>query len=108
MRGPGRLAIVPSGLLGYGVLLVLGGIASGAVTTLGPAMASQAATVDEQGDALALSGTFRAAALLVSPAAVGALLGVVMLPAAMVALGVGLGLPGLAFGRPRQTGRANR
>ena len=102
------LAVVPSGLVGYAILLVLGGVASGAITTLGPAMASLAASVDEQGDALALAGTFRAAALLVSPAAVGALLGVVLLPAAMVALGVGLSLPGLVLGRPRQAGRANR
>ena len=52
-----------------------------------------------KGDALALSGTFRAAALLGAPAAVGALLSVVTLPLAILALGVGLGLPGLVIGR---------
>ena len=54
-------------------------------------MASLAATADEQGDVLALSGTFRAAALLAAPAAVGALLSVVALPAAVVLLGGGSG-----------------
>ena len=73
--------------------------------TLAPAMATLAATPDEQGDALALTGTFRAAALLASPAAVGAMLSVVALPAAVVLLGAGLGLPGLLLGhagRPKR------
>jgi hypothetical protein len=53
---------------------------------------------------MALTGTFRAAALLAVPATVGALLSVVTLPVAVIALGLGLGLPGLAIGR----GRADR
>lgn len=93
------LAIAPGNLVGYLLLLVVGGVASGIVTTLAPAMASLAATPEEQGDALALSGTFRAAALLGAPAAVGALLSVATLPLAVLALGVGLGLPGLVIGR---------
>ena len=73
------------------------------VTTLGPALASLAATADEQGDALSLTGMFRAAALLATPAAVGALLGGrVALPAALSLLGVGLGLPGAALTRSRR------
>jgi hypothetical protein len=95
------LAVIPEGLAGYAILLVVGGVASGTITTLAPAMASLAGTADEQGDVLALSGTFRAAALLAAPAAVGALLSVVALPAAVVLLGAGLGLPGLALGRRR-------
>jgi hypothetical protein len=53
---------------------------------------------------MALTGTFRAAALLAVPATVGALLSVVTLPVAVIALGLGLGLPGLALGRggPRE------
>ena len=66
---------------------------------LRPAMASLAVAPEWQGDAMALTGTFRAAALLAVPAAVGALLSVVTLPVAVVALGLGLGLPGLAIGR---------
>ncbi len=93
------LAVVPSALLGYLLLLVIGGVASGVVTTLSPAMASLAATTEEQGDALALTGTFRAAALLAVPAAIGTLLAVITLPVAIVALGTVLGLPGLVVGR---------
>jgi len=102
------LAVLPDALAGFAALLIIGGVASGAITTLAPAMASLAATPEEQGDVLALSGTFRAAALLAAPAAVGALLAVVALPAGMVLLGAGLGLPGLVLGRSRQPGRANR
>ncbi len=86
----------------YALLLIVGGLASGTVTTLGPALASLAASVDEQGDALSLTGMFRAAALLATPAMVGALLGVVSLAAAMSLLGVGLGLPGAALTRSRR------
>lgn len=93
------LAVVPAALAGYLVLLVLGGVASGVITTLPPAMASLAAAPEEQGDAMALTGTFRAASLLAVPATVGALLSVVTLPVAVIALGLGLGLPGLAIGR---------
>jgi hypothetical protein len=95
------LAVVPSALLGYLLLLVVGGIASGVITTLPPAMASLAAAPEEQGDALALTGTFRAAALLAVPATVGVLLSVVTLPVAVVVLGIGLGIPGVALGRAK-------
>jgi hypothetical protein len=93
------LAVAPAALAGYLELLVAGGVASGVITTLPPAMASLAAEPEEPGDAMALTGTFRAAALLAVPATVGALLSVVTLPVAVVALGLGLGLPGLAIGR---------
>ncbi len=96
------MAVAPGDPLAYALLLVLGGLASGTVTTLGPALASLAATADEQGDALSLTGMFRAAALLATPALVGALLGMVSLAAAMSLLGVGLGLPGAALTRSRR------
>jgi MFS family permease len=100
------LAVAPAGLIGYAALLIVGGVASGTITTLAPAMASLAATPEEQGDALALTGTFRAAALLAAPAAVGALLSVFALPIAVVALGSAPGLPGIAIGRgPIEDGR---
>ena len=66
------IAVAPPGLLLYAVLLIVGGAASGLVTTLGPALASLAAGPDEQGDALALTGTFRAGALFAAPPLVGA------------------------------------
>ena len=101
------LAVAPAALAGYLVFLVAGGVASGVVATLPPAMAASAAEPEEQGDAMALTGTFRAAALLAVPATVGALLSVVTLPVAVVALGLGLGLPGLAIGRGTPRGRSD-
>lgn len=100
------VALVPPMLLTTGLLLVLGGAASGAVTTLSPALASLASSPDEQGDAMALSGTFRAGALFGAPAAVGALVGTAAVgPAVALVAGLAL-LPGLAVGaRARRPGR---
>ena len=93
------IALVPPEVPAYLLVLLAGGAASGAVTALGPAVASLASGPDEQGDAMALTGTFRAAALLGSPLAVGALLSVVALAPAVVIAGAVLGLPGLVVGR---------
>jgi MFS family permease len=98
------LAVAPASLPIYVGLLLIGGAASGTVTTLAPALAAAAAGPEEQGDALALSGLFRAGALLGAPAAVGALVTVVPLTAGLFALGAVLGLVGLAVGRPVRSG----
>jgi hypothetical protein len=90
-----------SAALAFAPLRVVGGAASGTVTTLGPAMASLAARPEEQGDALALPGMSRAAALLVAPASVGVLLAVVSVPVAVAVVAIGLGLPGAFLGRGR-------
>ena len=83
----------------FAALMVIGGAASGTITTLGPAMASLAARPEEQGDALALSGTFRAGALLAAPALVGGLLAIAGIPLAVAVVASALGLPGLVVGR---------
>jgi Major Facilitator Superfamily len=83
----------------FAILLVVGGAASGTATTLAPALANVVARSDEQGDVLALTGTFRAAALLGVPATIGLLLAVTGVPAAVAVVAVGLGLPGLLVGR---------
>ena len=101
------IAVAPGTLLVYGVLLVMGGAGSGTVTTLGPALASMASSADEQGDALSLTGTFRAAALLGAPAAVGAMLAIISLGAAMSALGFVLAAPGAVLVRSRRGARAS-
>lgn len=75
-----------------GVLMV-GGAASGAITALAPAVASAAAAPREQGDALAISGAFRAGAMLVAPASVGALLLALPLTGALAAFGAALLVP---------------
>jgi hypothetical protein len=56
----------------------------------------------EHGDALALSGTFRSIAMLGVPASVGAVLGVVTLPVAMVAVAALSATPGVVLGRGRR------
>jgi len=83
----------------FAILLVVGGAASGAATTLAPALANVVARSEEQGDVLALTGTFRAAALLAVPATIGLLLAITGVPAAVAVVAAGLGLPGLAVGR---------
>ncbi|MEJ7697224.1 MAG: hypothetical protein WKF78_11540 [Candidatus Limnocylindrales bacterium] len=86
----------------YAVLLVLGGAASGTVTTMAPAMATLMAEPDEQGDALSLSGTFRAGALFGAPATVGGLLSVMALIPALLVVAAAAGGPGLVIGRRRR------
>ena len=97
------VAVVPSSVATYAALLIVGGAASGAITTLGPAMASLAAGPHEQGDALSLSGTFRAAALFASPASAGAVLSFAPLWAAITLIALAVGLPGLVVGRSRES-----
>jgi hypothetical protein len=93
------LAVAPGLIWIYLALLLAGGAASGAVTALAPALASLAAGPDEQGDVMSVTGVFRAAALLATPAAVGVLLSAVALgPAVVIVSGV-VGLSGLAVGR---------
>lgn len=93
--------LAPQALLAYGVLLVAGGMAAGTVTSLAPALVTLVAGEHEQGDALALSGTFRSFALLGAPATVGALLSFVALPVALVAVAVASAIPGVVLGRSR-------
>ena len=96
------IALAPPLLPAYGALLIVGGIAAGAVTSLGPALVTMVANDQEQGDALALSGTFRSLALLGAPAAVGALLAFVALPIALAGVAAVAAAPGLVVGRARR------
>jgi Major Facilitator Superfamily len=93
------IAVAPPILAAYAALLILGGTAAGAVTSLAPALVTMAAADQEHGDALALSGTFRSIAMLGVPAAVGAVLGLVALPVAMVAVAALSAAPGVVLGR---------
>jgi MFS family permease len=90
MAALAAIALAPPTILAYAPLLVLGGLAAGAVTTLGPALVALAADKEEQGNALALSGMFRSVAQLAAPASIGVLLSVIPLGAALVAIaGIG-------------------
>jgi hypothetical protein len=97
------LALAPALVPVYVALLVVGGAAGGTVTTLAPALAAADAGPEEQGDALALSGMFRAGALLGAPASVGAMVAAIPLSAALLALGSVLTVSGAAIARGRRT-----
>ncbi|SEK91282.1 Predicted arabinose efflux permease, MFS family [Blastococcus sp. DSM 46786] len=81
------------------LVLVVSGIAAGAVQVLGPAIAAEAVHPEERGEAIAVSGTFRAAALFAAPLAVAGMVVAVPLTPAMAVVGVGMVLPALALRR---------
>lgn len=108
MAALAALAIVPGTVVALMACLIVGGAANGTITTLAPAMSSLAAAAEEQGDALSLTGTFRAASLLVSPAVASALLAVLTVPAAVVAVAVTLAAPGLPLARGRRSAPVER
>jgi MFS family permease len=73
--------------------LVLCGLGSGALLTLGPALATEGVADDERAAAIAVTGGSRAAALLVTPLAVAAAVTVVPLGAAVAGIGLLLAVP---------------
>ena len=93
------IALLPPVLPIAIALLLIGGAAAGSVTTLSPAMATLVASADEQGDALSLTGTFRAAALFASPAAVGVLVTPFAVGPAMAIVTLAVGAAGAVVGR---------
>ena len=100
------IALAPALLPAYAGLLIVGGMAAGAVTSLGPALVTMVSKDQEHGDALAMSGTFRSFALLGAPAAVGALLAVVTLPVALASVALAAAAPGVALSLRRSAPRA--
>jgi hypothetical protein len=100
------IAIAPSVLPVYMLLVIAAGSAGGAVTVLAPALVTQTATAHEHGDAIALTGLSRAVALLGAPAAIGAMLSVFALPVALVSVAAVNVLPALAVGRARRLAAA--
>lgn len=73
--------------------LAIGGLGSGLLMSLGPALATQSVGADERGEAIAVAGTFRAVALLITPGAAAAAIGLVTLPVGMVVAGLVIGVP---------------
>lgn len=71
-------------------------------------MASIVAGSQEQGDALALTGTFRAGALLAAPATVGTLLVILPLATAMTIVATGVAVPGLVLAGAAVSRRGRR
>jgi Major Facilitator Superfamily len=96
--GLGVLPLVAGQAAVVAGIIALGGIGSGILTTIGPALASDSVAPNERGDAIAVAGTFRAAALLATPAGVAAGLAFVTLPVGMVVAAIGLAIPAVASG----------
>jgi MFS family permease len=80
-------------------VLVLSGLAAGAIQVLGQATAAESVHPEERGDAIAASGTFRAAALFAAPLAVAGLVVVVPLGPAVALVGAAMTAPALGLWR---------
>ncbi|MGY1815126.1 MFS transporter [Blastococcus sp. SYSU D00820] len=84
-----------------GAVLLLSGVGAGALQTVGPAVATDAVDPEERGEAIASAGTFRAAALLLSPFAVAGLVTVMPLGTAILTAGLLITVPAIGVNRLR-------
>lgn len=84
--GTGVLGLVADHAVPAGVALAVSGVGAGMLQTLGPALATDAVHPQERGEAIAVTGTFRAAALIAAPLGASAL---VLVAPVGVALAVG-------------------
>ncbi|HEY0889097.1 MAG TPA: MFS transporter [Nocardioides sp.] len=73
--------------------LVVSGTAAGVLQVLGPATAADAVHPQERGEAVAVTGTWRAASLFVAPLATAGLVAVLPVGAAMVITGAVMAVP---------------
>jgi MFS family permease len=81
------------------VVLAAGGLSAGVLQVLGSAVVAESVHPEERGEAVATSGTFRAAAMLAAPLAVAGLVSLLPLAAALAVTGAALGLPAVALRR---------
>jgi hypothetical protein len=98
------LALATTGPLAFsatlaGLALTASGVAAGALQTLGPAFAADAVHREERGEAIAVTGTFRAASLFVAPLATAAMVAVLPVAAAMALTGALMAVPIRRHGR---------
>jgi MFS family permease len=82
----------PYALMAAGALVVCG-LGSGMLLTLGPALATEVVSDDQRAGAIAVTGASRAAGMLVTPLAVAAAVTVMPLAAAMAVTGCVLSVP---------------
>lgn len=99
------LAVAATGPLAFSgslsaVALAVSGVAAGALQTLGPAFAADAVHHEERGEAIAASGTFRAAALFIAPLATAGLVAAMPIGVAMLVTGALIALPVGRWGQP--------
>lgn len=97
----GLTAAVASSVVLSVVVLAISGVAAGTLQVLGLAVAAEAVHPEERGDAIAVSGTFRAAALFAAPLAVAGLVVVLPLAPAVALVGAAMTVPSLALRRRR-------
>ncbi|MFC4904925.1 MFS transporter [Kocuria oceani] len=78
-----------AGLTGLvAVSLAVSGIGAGILQTVGPAIAAEKVHPEERGDALALTGIFRATALMLTPVAMAGVVALAPVTAALLAAGL--------------------
>ena len=85
--------------VGAGLVLAVSGVGGGALQTVGPAVATDSVDVEERGQAIAASGTFRAAALFLAPFGVAGMVAVLPLSSALVAAGMLMTVPSVTVRR---------
>lgn len=102
--GLGLAAVGPLASLvtSVAVALAVSGVGAGILQTVGPTIAAEEVHPEERGDSLALTGTFRAAALFLSPMGMAGLVTLAPVTAALLAAGLLITAPA-AF-----TWRSNR
>jgi MFS family permease len=96
------VALVAGAWWAAAAVLAVSGLGAGALQTVGPAIATDSVHPEERGEAIAATGTFRAAALFAAPLAVAAAVAVLPLAAAMGIAG-SLIAASAAVGRHRST-----
>jgi MFS family permease len=89
-----------SGILPLGALMMVAGSAGGVAGVLGTAAANATVEQSEQGAAIALVGTYRAATRFAAPALVSGAASLFALPAALAIVAVGILAPITWLGRP--------
>ena len=89
-------------------VLALSGLAAGAIQVLGPALATEAVHPEERGDAIAVTGTYRAAALFAAPLAVAGLVVALPLAASVALVGIAMTAPALVLRRDAGAPQAAR
>jgi hypothetical protein len=82
--------------------LAVSGLGAGILQTVGPAIAADEVAAEERGDALALTGTYRAAALFLAPIGMAGLLLFIPLTASLIAAGLLITAPAAVPWRPRR------
>lgn len=97
--GTAAMAAVAGSVPLAGLALALSGLGAGVLQTMGPAAASDAVHPEERGEAIAVTGAFRAGALFAAPLGVAGLILVMPLSGAMALVGAVIAVPALLIRR---------